>query len=105
MKTMKLRVTALVSLAFTGALALSVDAAPLLTNGGFESGFSGWTTADALGSDGTFSIQSGTASPVNGDAVPAPPGGVNAAMSDGEAPARTCSTRISPSRLRPVSSS
>lgn len=86
MKTMKLCVTALVSLAFTGALALPVGAAPLLTNGGFESGFTGWTTADALGGDGTFFIQSGTASPVNGDAVPAPPGGVNAAMSDGGGP-------------------
>ncbi|HVK05167.1 MAG TPA: hypothetical protein VM490_16945 [Armatimonadaceae bacterium] len=58
---------------------------PLVTNGGFESGFSGWTVANQLGSEGTFFIQSGTASPVNGFPVPAPPQGTNAAMTDAEA--------------------
>jgi hypothetical protein len=60
--------------------------AELITNGGFESGFSGWTTVDQLGSEGTFALQSGTSSPVNGDAVPAPPGGLTAAMTDAAGP-------------------
>lgn len=53
-----------------------------ITNGGFESGLAGWTTADQAGSDGTFWLQTGAASPVNAFAVPAPPGGVHAAMTD-----------------------
>jgi hypothetical protein len=61
-------------------------AAELISNGGFESGFTGWTRADQLGSDGTFQLQAGTASPVNGDPVPAPPGGLTAAMSDAQGP-------------------
>lgn len=58
----------------------------LISNGGFESGFSDWTRVDQAGSDGTFLLQSGTASPVNGDAVPAPPGGSTAAMTDAQGP-------------------
>lgn len=61
-------------------------AVPLITNGGFESGFSGWTRVDAVGSDGTFSQQTSTTSPINGDSVPAPPDGFFAAMSDAEGP-------------------
>ena len=61
-------------------------AAPTLINGGFESGFAGWTRADQLGSEGTFAAQSGTTSPENGDPVPAPPEGVNAAMTDALGP-------------------
>ena len=61
-------------------------ASPLILNGGFETGFSSWVRADQLGSEGTFSLQNGTASPVNGDAVPAPPKGVAAAMTDAGAP-------------------
>lgn len=60
--------------------------AGLITNGGFEAGLSGWTTVDQSGSDGSFTIQSGTTSPVNGFTVPAPPEGVNAAMTDAGAP-------------------
>ena len=59
--------------------------APVITNGDFESGFSGWTRVDQFGGDGTFSLQSGTASPVNGDIVPAP-GGTQAAMTDAQGP-------------------
>lgn len=62
------------------------SAAALIVNGGFESGFSGWTRVDAPGSDGSFGLQSGTASPVNGDPVPAPPQGTIAAMSDAQGP-------------------
>ena len=60
--------------------------AQLITNGGFESGFSGWTRADQVGSDGTFALQSGTTSPSNAEVVPAPPGGSTAAMSDAQGP-------------------
>ncbi|MBI1321578.1 hypothetical protein GC170_00100 [bacterium] len=62
------------------------DAGQILLNGGFESGFASWTRSDLAGGDGTFSQQSGTLSPVNGDAVPAPPGGSFAAMTDALGP-------------------
>jgi hypothetical protein len=68
------------------ALIPAADAAQILTNGGFESGFTGWSRADALGSDGMFFIQTGTLSPVNLDPVAPPAGGTNAAMSDGAGP-------------------
>ena len=71
------------ALAFTTVSQLQ---AGLITNGGFESGLSGWTLANQAGGDGTFSIQTGTSSPINGDPVPAPPEGTNAAMSDGGGP-------------------
>jgi hypothetical protein len=58
----------------------------ILTNGGFEAGMTGWSKADSAGSDGTFVLQSGTTSPVNGDPVPAPPGGTKAAMTDAQGP-------------------
>jgi hypothetical protein len=57
-----------------------------IANGGFEAGLGGWTSADQVGSDGTFFWQIGTASPVNGDPVPAPPGGLYAAMTDAQGP-------------------
>jgi len=60
--------------------------ADLITNGGFESGFTGWTLANQLGSEGTFAIQTGTVSPVNGNPVPAPPGPTRAAMTDAFGP-------------------
>ena len=67
--------------------ALSVPAqATLIANGGFESGFADWTRVDQIGSDGTFLLETGTASPVNGDPVPAPPEGATAAMSDAQGP-------------------
>jgi hypothetical protein len=61
-------------------------AAPIIVNGGFESGFTGWTRVDQVGSDGTFFVQSGTSSPVSGFPVPPPPEGTNAAMTDAEGP-------------------
>jgi len=76
--------TATVVLALVAAA--PARAVPLIVNGGFESGFTGWTVADAIGSDGTFFLQSGTASPINSDPVPAPPGGSFAAMSDAQGP-------------------
>jgi hypothetical protein len=70
---------------FAGVLSFQTQAA-LISNGGFESGFSDWTRLDQAGSEGTFHLQSGTASPVNLEAVPAPPGGSIAAMTDAEGP-------------------
>jgi hypothetical protein len=67
------------------ALSLRAPAASI-NNGGFELGFTGWTRADQLGSEGTFALQTGTASPVNGTVVPAPPGGSTAAMTDAQGP-------------------
>ena len=61
-------------------------ALPMLTNGDFEAGFSSWTRVDQLGSEGTFELQTGTSSPVNGDPVPAPPEGTTAAMTDAQGP-------------------
>jgi len=76
----------LLALTLSPAVVRPARAVPLVTNGGFELGLSGWTVQNQLGSDGTFSIQSGTSSPVNGTPVPAPPGGVNAAMADAQGP-------------------
>lgn len=64
----------------------SVHAVPVIANGGFETGFAGWLRADQVGSEGGFFIQSSTASPSNGDPVPAPPAGLFAAMTDGFGP-------------------
>lgn len=66
-------------------LALSAQAG-LLVNGGFESGLAGWTTAHQVGSEGTFALQTGTLSPVNGLTVLAPPEGTRAAMTDAAGP-------------------
>lgn len=71
------------------ALALALTSAAhagLINNGGFESGFSDWSIADQPGSDGGYAIQTGTLSPVNGETVPAPPGGTYAAMTDAMGP-------------------
>jgi len=65
---------------------MPAQAASLIANGGFESGFASWTRVDQLGSEGTFQIQSGTTSPTNFDPTPAPPGGASAAMTDAEGP-------------------
>ena len=75
--------------AFAACLGLAATApagASTIANGGFETGFASWVRVDQLGSDGTFSLQIGLASPVNADPVPAPPSGTRAAMSDGAAP-------------------
>jgi len=68
------------------SLTTTATATSLILNGGFETGFTSWTRVDQPGSEGTFALQSGTASPVNGDPVPAPPQGLNAAMTDAFGP-------------------
>lgn len=72
-----------------GALACApalMHAAEIINNGGFESDFASWTRVDQSGSDGTFLLQTGTASPVNGDPVPPPAGSTHAAMTDAQGP-------------------
>ena len=64
----------------------AIRGAEILTNGGFESGFSSWTRVDSLGSDGTFALQTGTTSPVNRTTVPVPPASSTAAMTDALGP-------------------
>jgi len=64
----------------------AANAIPLILNGGFESGFTSWLRVDQLGSEGTFVLQTGVLSPINGDPVPAPPGGLTAAMTDAGGP-------------------
>jgi PEP-CTERM motif len=61
-------------------------AALVIANGSFEAGLTGWTVANSLGSDGSFFLQSGTTSPINGDPVSAPSAGIRAAMSDAQGP-------------------
>ena len=68
------------------AVTVGYARADLITNGGFESGFAGWTRADQVGSTGSYFIQSGPSSPVNGLPVQAPPQGVQAAMTDAAGP-------------------
>jgi hypothetical protein len=78
------RIALLATLTF--ATAGPADAALLILNGGFEAGFTNWTRADQLGSEGTFLLQAGTISPTSGTPVPTPPGGVTAAMTDALGP-------------------
>jgi hypothetical protein len=83
---------ALLTLKAIGLSALLVCAfssqsqATAIINGGFEAGFAGWSRFNQLASEGTFALQTGTSSPVNGTVVPAPPGGSIAAMTDAEGP-------------------
>ncbi len=66
--------------------ASSAYAVPIILNGGFESGLTGWIRANQIGSAGNFFLQTGTLSPELGDPVPAPPEGTRAAMSDAAGP-------------------
>jgi len=64
----------------------TIASAATINNGTFETGLTGWTRADQAGSEGTFQVQMGTVSPMNGFAVPAPPEGSRAAMTDAQGP-------------------
>jgi hypothetical protein len=77
--------TALAGAMLCLAISVPASAGPIV-NGGFESGLTGWTTVDQAGGDGTFNVQSGTTSPLNGFPVPAPPQGSFAAMTDSFGP-------------------
>lgn len=72
----------IVAAAALGLLAAPSQAAFLITNGGFESNLTGWTVVDQAQGSGSWYSQTGTASPLNGFAVPAPPQGTRAAMTD-----------------------
>ena len=80
------RLAALACATWLGFAAVSPARASTIVNGGFETGFTSWVRVDQVGSAGTFALQTGLASPVNADPVPAPPSGTRAAMSDGAAP-------------------
>ena len=80
------RLAVLAFAACLGLAATSPAGASTIVNGGFETGFTSWVRVDQVGSAGTFALQTGLASPVNADPVPAPPSGTRAAMSDGAAP-------------------
>ena len=84
-KTNRIKLFIRISATLACSLWLCAQAASI-TNGGFESGLAGWTRADQLGSEGTFALQTGAVSPVNGTAVPSPPGGSTAAMTDAQGP-------------------
>lgn len=83
---MKISLTQLITLATLACTAASHAGINLITNGGFESGLSGWTISNQLGSEGTFFHQSGNTSPVNGLSVQVPPEGTFAAMTDAGGP-------------------
>jgi hypothetical protein len=83
MNTRNIRIVTVATLFLAFGSAVRAD---VITNGGFEAGFTGWTRVDQVGSEGTFFLHSGTASPVNGLPVPAPPGGLFAAMTDAQGP-------------------
>lgn len=85
MKFMHLFQVGALSASFAIGTVAAGQAQQLIVNGGFESGFSGWTALNLTGGDGSFSVQSGTASPVNGFSVPSPPEGAQAAMTDAQA--------------------
>lgn len=56
--------------------------AATLTNGNFETGLAGWTVLNQSGSNGSWFQQTGTLSPESDFAVPSPPLGSFAAMTD-----------------------
>src|SRR5256885_15667511 len=63
--------------------------AELITNGGFEAGggsLAGWTVTDQTGGSGSWYLQSGTVSPLNGFPVSAPPQATHAAMTGQRGP-------------------
>jgi hypothetical protein len=74
-------ITAVAALTLAMAVARPA-AAQLITNGGFETGLTGWTVLDQVGGSGSWYSQTGTGSPLNGFPVAAPPQGSFAAMTD-----------------------
>lgn len=72
---------------------LPAMASSIIVNGGFEtnggagsSTFTGWTVTNESGSGGSWYVQTGTLSPLNGLPVPVPPEGSYAAMTDASGP-------------------
>jgi hypothetical protein len=67
-------------------LPAALPAQQLIVNGGFESGFSGWTRSDAIGSDGTYLLSAGGLSAVSGELLLPPHSGAAYAVSDAGGP-------------------
>ena len=74
-----------VSIVFVVAPAMG-SATPPSSSTGDSNRVHTWVRVNQLGSEGTFSLQSGTVSPVNGKYRTSPPGGLNAAMTDAFGP-------------------
>ncbi|WP_271251863.1 hypothetical protein [Pseudanabaena sp. Chao 1811] len=53
-----------------------------ITNGGFEAGFTGWTTVVQPNSNGNLSITGGGTSPISGARIPSPSEGTKYAVTD-----------------------
>ena len=77
------------SVVLLAASAAFAGTSQLIVNGGFENGLTGWTVVNEAGSDGSWYVQSGTASPRGSFTVPTPPGGTYAAMTDSTGPSST----------------
>jgi hypothetical protein len=73
---------AALALLAVAALCPAASAQQLIVNGGFETGLSSWTVADQAGGSGSWFVQTGTGSPLNGFPVASPPEGTFAAMTD-----------------------
>src|SRR5438067_1705170 len=56
--------------------------ADVITDSGFENNAAGWQIRNQTGGSGDWYMQTGTTSALNGFAVPAPPVGTHAAMTD-----------------------
>lgn len=76
----------LVALALTWLIAPSGHAVELITNGGFETGFTGWSLFDQAGGDGGFFLGSTTFTPLSGSPTVGPAGGNFYAVSDQNGP-------------------
>lgn len=86
-----MRRTGLLAFCLAAGITAHADATPvdLIQNGGFElnggtgtQAITGWTATNQVGGSGGFFVQTGTNSPIGGFAVPAPPEGKFAAMTD-----------------------
>jgi hypothetical protein len=71
-----------------GALVVchAASAVALITNGGFESGLTGWTVADQAGGNGSFYAASGTTTPISGLGTVGAFAGTGYAVSDQTGP-------------------
>jgi hypothetical protein len=67
---------------FTGARQADAASFQLIANPDFTGGLAGWTVVDEAGGSGSWYVQTGIGSPLNGFPVPPPPSAPNAAMTD-----------------------
>ncbi len=70
------------SLIFACAAPAALAGQQLITNGGFESGFSGWTIANQAGGSGDWYNSAGGTSPMSGMSIPGPHSGAFYAVTD-----------------------